>query len=219
MPMDKERLDLIESRLSAALFCDILDSMGYRHQAISGNLVPLRDDQKLAGIARTILAYDVSEVPDKPYEAEIEAVDSLRPGDIAVCSNPSSSSGFWGELLATAAIARGARGAIIDGAVRDICQLRRLEAFKVFAKGRNPLDSKGRCTVAAYDVPIRCDGVIVRPGDLLFGDIDGIAVIPQEIAEEAVERAFGKAAAESLVRKELEEGRLLSEVFAKYNIL
>ena len=91
-----------------------------------------------------------------------EAVDALVEGDVVVASNPSRNNGFWGELMTNAAIARGARGAIIDGAIRDITQIKELsDKFKVFTKGRNPLDSKGRCLVADYDCPIECAGVRV----------------------------------------------------------
>jgi len=209
----------IEKELNTAVLCDILDSLDYRNQAMRGNLYPLKEEYKLAGRAKNILAYDVFSPPEKPYETEIEAVDSIKEGEVIVCSNSSCSNGFWGELMATAAIARGARGVIVDGAIRDIKQLKEMEDFKVFTKGRNPLDSKGRCLVSAYDVPISCDGVLVNPGDIIFADIDGIVVIPEKLADEVFEKAFKKLSGENKVREELKKGRSLKEVFREYQIL
>ncbi len=216
----KETLDKIQRELNTAVLCDILDELGYRHQALGGALYPLEEDYKLAGVARTVLAYDVYEQPEAAYATEIEAVDALREGDVAVCSNPSMNNGFWGELMTNAAIARGARGAIIDGAIRDITPIKALrDQFMVFAKGRNPLDSKGRCLVAKYDCPIEVDGVRVCSGDLIFADIDGVVVVPEAVAGETIEKAFEKIAGENLVRDALRSGMLLRDAFAKYGIL
>lgn len=219
MEFEKNIFDRIETELNVAVICDILDNLGYRNQAMQGNIYPLKDNYKLVGKARTLLVYDVFEQPEKAYDTEIKAVDSLKPGDVVICVNPSSSNGFWGELMATAAIARGARGVIVDGAVRDIKQLKQLSEFKVFTKGRNPLDSKGRCLVADYDVPVVCDGVSVNPGDIVFADIDGIVVVPSKIAEKVFEDAFEKISKENVVRKELQEGKKLKDVFEKYHVL
>lgn len=216
----KEYLDKIQQELNTAVLCDILDDLGYRNQAMDGALYPLEEGYKLAGVARTVLAYDVYEQPTEAYATEIEAVDALTEGDVSVFANPSCSNGVWGELMTNAAIARGARGAIIDGAIRDITQIKALSGqFKVFAKGRNPLDSKGRCLVAAYDCPIMCAGVRVCSGDLVFGDIDGIVVVPAAVVEEVVKEAFEKIAGENLVRDALRGGMLLKDAFAKYHIL
>ena len=220
MTYTKETLDKIQKELNTAVLCDILDDLGYRNQAMDGGLYPLEEDYKLVGVARTVLAYDVYEQPKEAYATEIEAVDSLKEGDIAVCVNKSCNNGFWGELMTNAAIARGARGAIIDGAIRDITQIKELrDSFKVFTRGRNPLDSKGRCLVADYDCPVICGGVEVHAGDLVFGDIDGIVVVPQEVVETVIEKAFEKIAGENLVRDALRSGMLLKDAFAKYHIL
>ena len=217
----KEFLDRLQKELNTAVLCDILDELGYRNQAMNGRIKPLDDGYKLVGVAKTILSYDVDEMPEEPYKTEIDAVDSVQEGDLVVCStNNSSSNGFWGELMATAAIARGARGVVVDGAVRDIRQLKALgDTFKVFAAGRNPLDSKGRCLVADYDCPILCDGILVHSGDLIFADVDGIVVVPAGCAQEVFERALEKVRGENRVREELRAGAYLKDVFAKYHIL
>ena len=220
MSFTTEFLNTIETQLSTAVVCDILDEMGLRHQAMSGNLFPLVDEHKLVGVARTILAYDVFEVPEDAYATEIEAVDSGREGDVFVCVNTSCNNGFWGELMATVSIAKGVRGVLVDGAVRDIAQMRAMgETFKVFAKGRNPNDSNGRALVADYDCPILCDGVVVNSGDLIFADIDGIAVVPQDVAKEVFEKALEKVKKEDVVRAELAAGRSLKDAFAEHQVL
>ncbi|MFA5448051.1 MAG: RraA family protein [Sphaerochaeta sp.] len=220
MSFTTEFLNTIEKQLSTAVVCDILDEMGMRSQAMKGSLFPLVDEHKLVGVARTILAYDVFEVPKDAYATEIEAVDSGREGDVFVCVNSSCNNGFWGELMATVSIAKGVRGVLVDGAVRDIAQMRAMgETFKVFAKGRNPNDSNGRALVADYDCPILCDGVVVNSGDLIFADIDGIAVIPQAVAKEVFEKALEKVKKEDVVRAELAAGRSLKDAFAEHQVL
>jgi len=220
MVLNNEFFAKVEKELNTAVICDILDELGYRNQAMRGNLFPLLDDQKLAGVARTILAYDVFEVPEDAYATEIEAVDSGREGDVFVCVNTSCNNGFWGELMATVSIAKGVRGVLVDGAVRDIAQMRAMgETFKVFAKGRNPNDSNGRALVADYDCPILCDGVVVNSGDLIFADIDGIAVVPQDVAKEVFEKALEKVKKEDIVRAELAAGRSLKDAFAEHQVL
>jgi len=221
MKYTKEYLDHLQNCLHTAVICDILDDLGYRNQAMGGDIFPLDVDYSLVGCAKTILCHDVYGMPESPYETEIEAVDTIKPGElVVVCTNKSTSNGFWGELMATAAIARGGRGVIVDGAVRDIRQLRELgDSFKAFAAKRNPLDSKGRCLVSGYDCPIECGGVPVTPGDMIFADIDGIVVIPQNLADTVFEKALEKVRGENLVRDELKKGVLLKEAFEKYKIL
>lgn len=217
----EEFLDYLQHELNTAVICDILDDLGYRNQAMNSHIMPLDDDYKLVGVAKTILSYDVYEMPKEAYKTEIEAVDSIEEGEIVVCcTNGSCSNGFWGELMATAAIARGARGAVVDGAVRDIRQLREMgDTFKVFAAGRSPLDSKGRCLVADYDCPVICDGILVHGGDLIFADVDGIVAVPSCCAQEVFRCALDKVRAENRVREELRAGAYLKDVFAKYQIL
>ena len=123
-----------------------------------------------------------------------------------------------GELLTTAARARGAVGAVTDGFVRDVRGIRAVK-FPVFHGGIAPLDSKGRGKVADIDVPVECAGVHVEPGDLVFGDVDGVVVVPQPIARETVKRALEKVQGEDRTRDELRQGARLAEVFKKYGVL
>jgi regulator of RNase E activity RraA len=154
-----------------------------------------------------------------PYELEMDLIDSLAPGEIPVfaCSNPGRVAP-WGELLSTAAQVRGAAGAVMDGCVRDIKAIRAM-GFPVFHGGIAPLDSKGRARVMAVDVPVECAGVRVNSGDLVFGDADGLVVVPRAAEEKVLELAAEKLKGERDTLAELRQGMSLREVFARHGIL
>jgi 4-hydroxy-4-methyl-2-oxoglutarate aldolase len=208
--------------LSAAVLSDVMDALGLMNQAMQPFVRPLDENLVLAGRARTglyMLAYEVRE-GENPYEIEIALVDDLKPGDVPVlaCNGPTQRIAPWGELLSTAAQARGAAGCITDGLVRDVRQIREMR-FPVFHGGIGPLDTKGRARMVQRDVPVACAGVKVRNGDIVFGNVDGVVVIPQERAAEVLATAKEKVAGEGHTRDELRQGHLLREVFEKYRIL
>ena len=124
----------------------------------------------------------------------------------------------WGELLSTAARARAAAGCVTDGLVRDIRAIRDLR-FPVFHGGIAPLDSKGRGKLAQIDVPIVCAGVRIEPGDLVFGDADGVVAIPRAIEQQVLAGAFDKAFGEDHTRRDLAAGMKLKDVFDRYGVL
>lgn len=208
--------------LYSAVLSDVLDDFGRRHQAMRPFIRPLDEELPLFGRARTgnyMNTYSVSE-GDNPYDIEIALVDDLKPGDVAVfgCDGPTIRIAPWGELLSTAARCRGAVGCVTDGLVRDIRAIRKMN-FAVFHGGIGPLDSKGRAKMMTKDVPVNCGGVLVNPGDLVFGDADGVVVIPFDIADEVVQAATAKIGGENRTRAELEQGTLLIEVYKKYGVL
>ena len=216
---DTELFDMMEKQLYAAVISDALDAAGYREQTLQHTIRPLYPEAIVVGRAMPVLCVDVYEIPDKPYQQEIAAVDSLKKDDVLVCStNQSIRNCIWGELLSTAARARGARGAIIEGFIRDARQIIAMQ-FPVFMTGLSPVDSSGRGDVVAYNVPIECGGVTVNPGDIVFGDIDGIVVIPQRVEVEVIEAALAKVSGENRTRDELRAGATLREVYDKYGIL
>ena len=181
MPIDPHTLQ----PLNAAVLSDTLDSLGLMQQAMKPFMRPLDDTLQLIGRARTGLYMPVYAPPAKgenPYEVEIALVDDLAPGDVVVlaCDGPTERIAPWGELLSTASVARGAAGCVTDGLVRDLKQIREM-GFPVFCGGIGPLDTKGRAHMVERDVPVMCAGVTVRRGDLVFGDVDGVVVIPQEV--------------------------------------
>jgi len=216
--------DLIASvreRLFTAVLSDVLDAAGRRSQAMRPGVRPLDDSLVMVGRARTGLYADVYHVVpgENPYELEIALVDDLAPDEIVVlAAGTSGRIAPWGELLSTACRARGAAGCVTDGLVRDVRAIRALR-FPVFAGGIGPLDTKGRGKVVAIDVPIECGGVAVRSGDLVFGDADGVVVIPREVEGEILRAAFEKVAGEDRTRAALERGEKLADVFARHGIL
>lgn len=214
-----ERFAQAQEYLYSAVLADVLDSLGQRDFGLPANLRPLQNDARLFGRAATLSTTTVAAVPEKPYALEMACVDALKPGDVLVATtNGDVSCALWGELLSTASRAHGATGAVIDGLTRDAGKIIEM-GFPVFALGFSPLDSKGRIDAIAHNVPIRVGACTVRPGDYVFGDIDGLVVIPQEVAEQALTLAVAKAKGENTVREELAKGRSVAEVFAEYGIL
>ena len=214
-----ELFDLMETSLYTAVISDALDAAGYRQQVLRYNVRPLYPAAIVAGRAMTVQCVDVYEIPDEPYQMEIAAVDSLKPNDVFVCSTDASVRNcIWGELLSTAARARGARGAVIDGFIRDARQITAMQ-FPVFMTGLSPVDSNGRGEVIAYNTPIECGGVPVFPGDIVFGDIDGVVVIPQAVEADVIRAALEKVSGENRTRDALRSGATLREVYDKYGIL
>lgn len=212
----------LKSVLYTAVLSDVLDTIGRPYQAMKPFVRPLDEDLAMFGRARTGLympVYSVAE-GENPYDIEIALVDDLKPDDIAVlgCNGPTDRIAPWGELLSTAAHFRGAAGCVTDGLVRDVRQIRAMK-FPVFHGGIGPLDSRGRGKMMAMDVPVACGGVLVTTGDLIFGDVDGIVVIPADIAPGTIKSALEKISAENQTRRHLESGMLLGEVFAKFGVL
>jgi 4-hydroxy-4-methyl-2-oxoglutarate aldolase len=211
----------LRDRLYAAVLSDVLDEFGLTQQAMTPRIRPLDDDLVLVGFARTGLFREVFHVAadENPYELEIAVIDDLKPGDIAVfgCGG-SERIAPWGELLTTASRARGAAGAVTDGFVRDVRGIRSLK-FPVFHGGIAPLDSKGRGKLADIDVPIHCAGVRIETGDLVFGDVDGVVVVPRAAEEDVLARAFQKVENENATRDELLRGAKLKDVYDRYGVL
>jgi len=217
------RADLAEfAPLSAAILSDVLDSLGLRGQAMAPFIRPLDDSRVMVGRARTGLYMPVYEVHEgeNPYEVEIALVDDLKPGDVAVlaCNGPTTRIAPWGELLSTASHARGAAGCVTDGLVRDVRQIREM-GFAVFHGGIGPLDTKGRARMVERDVPVQCAGVPVAPGDVVFGDVDGVVVVPQSREREVLDLALAKVRGENDTRDALLRGETLASVFARLGIL
>jgi len=210
------------SLLYSAVLSDVLDGVGYPDQAMRPFIRPVDEARVMMGRARTgLYAITYSTIEgENPYALEMELVDGLKQGEVAVlgCNGPTERLAPWGELLSTASHMRGAHGCVTDGLVRDIRQIREL-GFPVFHGGIGPLDSKGRGKMVEIDTPIICAGVKVRTGDIVFGDIDGVVVIPEEIEADVLEEAVRKVMAETATRRELLEGRLLAEVYEKYGVL
>lgn len=211
----------IRQRLNTALLSDALDEAGLRQQAFSAATRPLDAALVLCGRARTAIYVEVCEVPPghNPYALEIALIDSLAEGEVAVMAcGGSQRIAPWGALLTTASQVRKAAGCITNGFVRDTQAIREMQ-FPVFHRGIAPLDSKGRGEVQAIDVPVTCDGVRVDSGDLVFGDADGVVVIPRRAEAKVLQLAFAKLDKEVDSFALLRQGKSLREVFALHGIL
>jgi 4-hydroxy-4-methyl-2-oxoglutarate aldolase len=220
-PNSAEESEWIGEVLYVAAVCDVLDGLGFTHQAMHQRLRPLDPENcTFVGRARTIQWMEANYVlPEDPYGLEIEVIDSLQPGQVVVHSTDYSwTNALWGELMSTVAQRNGVTGCICDGSIRDCRRIQNLR-FPVFHAGVRPVDSKGRGRVMACDVPVRCGEVLVNPGELVFADPDGIVAIPLEIEDKVKRLASEKARKENTSREELLAGRTLREVFDKYGVL
>ena len=203
----------------SAVLQDVMDGMGFRTQCMDPSIKALDPSMKTWGEAITIYVESVTEVPKQPFQKEMELIDSANEGHLLVaqCNAPILSA-FWGGLLSNAAMGRKMAGVIIDGGARDYNEITEL-GFPTFCRGLSPYDSLGRMDGKEYDVPVECGKVRVNPGDLVFGDVDGVVVVPQEIVDEVIEKAFSKVQGESKVREELRSGAGVEATFKKYGIL
>lgn len=217
-----EQRGRIVGTLFAAVLSDVMDGLGLTGRAMRPFVRPLDEGLVLFGRARTGLympRYGVA--PDEdPYAVEVALVDDLKPGDVAVlaCDGPTERVAPWGELLSTAARARAAAGCVTDGLVRDVGRIRAMR-FPVFHGGIGPLDTKGRGRMMEMDCRVACAGVTVEPGDHVFGDADGVVVVPRDAAEEVFARALEKVSAEDRTRDALRAGRSLREALDRFGVL
>jgi regulator of RNase E activity RraA len=203
----------------SAVIMDVMDHVNVRVQCMEPSIRPLVPTMKMWGEAVTAYFETVTDVPEKPFQMEMEVIDDLKEGQVIVSQcNTRELSAAWGGLLSNAAIGRKARGVVTDGGARDYNEVVKLN-FPTFCKGLTPYDSLGRMDVVARDIPIICGGIRVSPGDLIYADIDGIVVVPQDMTEEVVEKAWEKVQGENKVREELRSGTGVVETFRKYGIL
>jgi 4-hydroxy-4-methyl-2-oxoglutarate aldolase len=214
-------LPRLKEKLFASVLSDCLDAAGHRNQAMHARIRPLDEALVLCGRARTALYVDVYDAPEgeNPYELEIRLIDDLKQDEVPVFAcGASGRIAPWGELLSTAARARRAAGVVMDGLTRDVRAIREMK-FPVFAAGIGPLDSKGRGKVAAIDVPVECAGARVCPGDLVFGDADGVVVVPRSVEAQVLAAALAKVSGENATREALARGEKLADVFKRHGIL
>lgn len=224
---DKELFEIAKDELFTALVGDVLDKLGFTHQFLSPQIKPLRHDMVIIGRAMTVLEADVfSELEEntnnpmmkKPFGIMFEALDSLQDDEVYICSGASYRYALWGGLMSTRAIQLNAAGAVVDGYSRDTNEIESLN-FPTFSMGTYAQDQGPRGKVIDFRVPIEFNGIRVNPGDIVFGDRDGVLIIPKEIEKEAFEGAIEKARGEKLVKKALEEGMSTVDAFNKFGIM
>ena len=214
----KEMFVQMREKLYTPVVGDILDGMGYSHQFLPPEIRPLKPDFKLAGIAMPVLMIDVFGPQKKPFGLLTEALDQLQEDEIYMAAGGAMRCAYWGELLTATARTRKAAGAVLNGWHRDTPQVLEQD-WPVFSRGCYAQDSSVRTQVVDYRCTVEMGQVTIHPGDYVFGDIDGVLVIPAEIADEVIEKSLEKAAGEKLVRKAIEGGMSSTDAFAKFGIL
>ncbi len=223
---DEELFDLARRELFVAVVGDVMDQLGLQRQFLPPAVQPLTRDMVAIGRAMTVLSADcpqggaggVNEILAKPFGLMMEALDSLAPNEIYVCTGGSPEYALWGELMSARAIRCGAAGAILNGYTRDLRGILE-QRFPVFCFGSYAQDQAPRGKVIGYRMPITLGQTHINPGDILFGDCDGVCVVPRESERAVFVAAIEKARGEKTVRREIEAGMPAKEAFAKYGIL
>ncbi len=224
---DDELFALARRELFTALVGDAMDKMGLLHQFLPPQIQPLRDDMVVIGRAMPVLSVDVfaekttgsaNKLMEKPFGLMLEALDDLQPGEVYLNTGSSPRNALWGELMSTRAIKLGAAGAVVNGYSRDTRGVLRLN-FPTFSWGRYAQDSAPRYKVVDFRIPLEIGGVSIQPGDIVYGDLDGVCVVPRAAETEVFHRALEKARGEKLVKKAIESGLSAVAAFKKYGIM
>ncbi len=220
---DTALFQLMRTSLYTAIVGDRLDQHGRRHQFLPPECRPLRPEMVVAGRAMTVLETDIEagqepQEPAEPFGRMLEALDSLRPNEVYLAAGSSAPYALWGELMSTAARARGATGAVLAGYTRDARPILAMD-FPVFCYGTYAPDQRRRGLVTAHHVELVINATRVRPGDIVFGDIDGVVVVPHELEVEIIEEALEQVRKEKKALHDLRNGRLAVDVFRDYGIL
>jgi regulator of RNase E activity RraA len=224
---DEELFALSRSELYTAVVGDIMDILGHKHQFLPPSIQPLRDDMVVIGRAMPVLEMDdeggegpgrQSTVVNRPFGLMLPALDDLKPGEVYVCSGSSPAYALWGELMSMAATNRGAVGAVVNGYSRDTKGIL-AQNFACFSMGRYSQDQRPRGKVVDFRCTIKFGDVTVRPGDIVFGDLDGVCVVPKEIETEVFTQAFEKARGEKRVFEAIKGGMKAQESWDKFGIM
>lgn len=224
---DDELFSLCRRELFPALVGDVMDAMGLLSQFLPPRIHPLRADMVVIGRAMPVLEADdaggegpgrAGEALNRPFGLMLRALDSLRPGEVYICTGSSPSYALWGELMSTAAKMRGAAGAVLDGWSRDTAGILKL-GFPVFSHGRYAQDQRARGKVMDFRCRISMGGARIEPGDVVFGDQDGVLVVPRRMEEEAFSKALEKARGERTVMEAIKSGMLTEEAWKKYGVM
>jgi regulator of RNase E activity RraA len=224
---DEEFFNIVRKELFTAVVGDVMDKMGLFHQFLSPAIKPIREEMVVIGRTMTVLQMDCFEEtrPDnpnialqQPFGLMFQALDDLKPNEVYVSSGGQVPQASWGELLSTRALKLGAVGTVTTGYHRDTRGILELD-FPTFSIGAYAADRGSRGKIIDYRCRLDIDGVIVNDGDIIFGDVDGVCVIPKEAEVEAFTLALDKARGEKLVREAIENGMSATDAYAKFGIM
>ena len=218
-PSEEELFASARRELFSAVIGDVMDKMGLQHQFLPPKIVPLERSMTVCGRALTVLEADISDgASERPFGLMMDALDDLKTNEVYICTGASPTYALWGEMMSVRAMKCGAAGAVVDGYSRDTRGITSL-GFPMFSHGSYAQDQGPRGKVVDFRIPIQLGQVRVSPGDIVFGDVDGVCVVPRIAEQEALARAFEKARKEKVVRKALEAGLSARDAFEKYGIL
>lgn len=224
---DQEIFASARRELFSAVIGDVMDKMGLQQQFLPPAIVPLDRAMIVCGRAMTVLEADVFEeavagshnpLSSRPFGLMMDALDDLKQDEVYICTGASPRYALWGELMSVRAMKCGAAGAVVDGYSRDTRGVLVL-GFPMFSHGSYAQDQGPRGKVIDFRVPIQIGQARVTPGDIVFGDLDGVCVVPRAAEQEVLAAAFEKARKEKTVRKALEAGMPSKEAFEKFGIL
>lgn len=224
---DNELFTIVKKELYTSVVGDIMDKMKLFHQFLPPQIQPLEKDMIVIGRAMTVLEADVFEsqsvasknpLLDKPFGLMLEALDDLRNGEVYICTGASPNYALWGELMSTRAQILGATGAVVNGYSRDTKGILKLN-FPTFSFGNYAQDQAPRGKVIDFRVPIKIREIPIYPGDIVFGDIDGVCIVPSHAVEEVFNLAIEKSRAEKMVQEKIKEGLSAKEAFETYGIM
>ena len=224
---DQELFDLARAELFSALIGDVLDANGYYHQFLPQEIKPLSPEMKIVGRAMTVLECDVfgdrvegsaNKLMEKPFGLMFHALDDLKENEIYVCSGTSSAYAMWGGLMSTRAKILKCGGVLLNGYSRDTPEVL-ASGFPCFSRGTYAQDQGVRGKVVDYRVPIEIGGVRIQPGDIIYGDLDGVVAVPRAMEETIFTQALEKGRAEKKVREAILQGMSTVDAFAKFGIM
>ena len=203
---EKYDYDQLKGVLYSAILSDVMDQMGYSNQSIGLAVMPLKEDTVIFGPAFTSIGTQVYSMPEDPLTAQCKVVDQLSEGEVYVLViRGDRNCAVFGELFGNGVLGRKGNGVLTNGYARDIKQLKEMN-FPLFYGGTNPRTSKGRCEIDECQIPVVLDGVTIHPGDFIFGDADGVAIIPKAITDEVLKRAIETIEKEDIVRDSIKTG-------------
>ncbi len=217
----------LRDKLFTAVVGDILDKLGHRRQFLPQAISPLRPNMKIVGRAMPVLEADVfddissttrSPLGARPFGLMLDALDDLKSNEVYIASGGSFRYALWGELMSTRARHLKAAGAVLNGFVRDAAGIEALN-FPTFCRGLYAQDQGVRGKVIDFRTAIEIDGIRIAPGDLVFGDREGVLIIPRSVEQEAVAAALDKASTENRVATAIRGGMSAREAFDTFGVL
>jgi len=212
---DKELFKIIKEELYTGVICDMMDTLGYSHIYLPNVIQSIRLTDVMVGRAFPTIICDVYGEQEKPLGLLTEAIDNISEDEVYIVTGGDRRCSYFGEIMTATIKRRGAVGAVIDGYIRDTRQVLEQD-FPVFCMGRDAQGSLFRNQVIRYGVPVEIGNILIRPGDLIFGDIDGVVVIPKEIEDKAITVTLEKVRGEKDTREAIERGMSAVDAEKKY---